>query len=73
MPRTPWTDAEPGVRTAVVVGNPRPASRTLAAATHLARELSGHEPQLVVDLATLGTALLEHDAPQVDDLAVSAK
>ena len=35
----------------VVVGNPKPASRTLAAATHVARELAGAEPDLVVDLA----------------------
>ncbi|WP_181311618.1 NADPH-dependent FMN reductase [Nocardioides campestrisoli] len=46
-------------RVAVVVGNPKPASRTLAAATHLARELSGGEPDLVVDLATLGGTLLD--------------
>lgn len=45
--------------TAVVVGNPKPASRTLAAATYVARELSGGEPDLVVDLATLGGALLD--------------
>lgn len=41
-------------RVAVVVGNPRPGSRTLAAAVHVARELSGGEsPGLVVDLADL--------------------
>jgi len=45
--------------TAVVVGNPKPASRTLAAATYVARELSGAEPDLVVDLATLGPAVLD--------------
>lgn len=45
-------------RVAVVVGNPKPASRTLAAALHVARELAG-EPDLVVDLATLGPALLD--------------
>ena len=44
---------------AVVVGNPRPRSRTLSAAVHVARELSGAEPDLVVDLATLGPALLD--------------
>jgi FMN reductase len=47
------------VTTAVIVGNPKPASRTLAAATYVARELSGAEPDLVVDLATLGPALLD--------------
>lgn len=45
--------------TAVVVGNPKPASRTLAAATHVARELTGAEPDLIVDLATLGPAVLD--------------
>jgi FMN reductase len=45
--------------TAVVVGNPKPASRTLSAATYLARELAGAEPDLVVDLAALGPALLD--------------
>ncbi|MGY2873290.1 FMN reductase [Marmoricola sp. URHA0025 HA25] len=48
--------------TAVLVGNPKPASRTLAAAIHVARELSGREPDVVVDLATLGGRLLDwHD------------
>jgi FMN reductase len=52
---------------AVVVGNPKPQSRTLAAATHLARELAG-EPDLVVDLADLGPALLDWADPEVTDL-----
>ena len=38
--------------TAAVVGNPKPASRTLAAATYVARELSGREADLVVDALT---------------------
>jgi FMN reductase len=44
---------------AVVVGNPKAASRTLAAATYVARSISGADPDLVVDLATLGPALLD--------------
>ena len=44
---------------AVVVGNPKPASRTLSAATYVARELTGAEPDLVVDLAALGPAVLD--------------
>jgi FMN reductase len=44
---------------AVVVGNPKPQSRTLDAATYVARELSGQEPDLVVDLAELGARLLD--------------
>ncbi len=54
-------------RVAVVVGNPKPASRTLEAATHLARELAG-EPDLVVDLATLGPALLDWADAHVTEL-----
>jgi FMN reductase len=52
---------------AVVVGNPKPQSRTLASALHVARELVG-EPDLVVDLAELGTALLDWEDTQVADL-----
>lgn len=54
--------------TAVLVGNPKAASRTLAAALHLHRELTGAEPGLVVDLATLGPALVDWSDPAVDDL-----
>jgi FMN reductase len=55
-------------RTAVVVGNPKPASRTLTAATHVARELTGADPDLVVDLATLGPAILDWSDEGVADL-----
>jgi FMN reductase len=55
-------------RTAVIVGNPKPGSRTLAAARHLARGLTPGEPDLVVDLATLGPALLDWDDPTVAGL-----
>jgi len=54
--------------TAVVVGNPKPASRTLAAATYLVREAVGAEPDLVVDLATVGGALLDWSDETVADL-----
>jgi FMN reductase len=53
---------------AVVVGNPRPGSRTLAAACRLAAELTGREPDLVVDLAVLGPALLDWQDPAVAGL-----
>jgi FMN reductase len=55
-------------RVAVVVGNPKAASRTLASATFLARELAGTEPDLVVDLATLGADLLDWASPDVAEL-----
>ena len=52
-------------RVAVVVGNPKPRSRTLRAAHHVARELVGRDPDLVVDLADLGPALLDRQDPAV--------
>ncbi|MCD9153426.1 NADPH-dependent FMN reductase [Aeromicrobium duanguangcaii] len=56
------------VRTAVVVGNPKPESRTLSAATYVARELTGSEPDLVIDLATLGAEVLDHGSARVAEL-----
>lgn len=61
------------LRTAVVVGNPRPGSRTLAAATHLATELTGHPPEVSIDLATVGGRLLDADAPEVDALVAEVR
>ena len=55
-------------RVAVVVGNPKPASRTLAAAGYVARQLAGREPDLTVDLAILGPALLDWADPEVAGL-----
>jgi FMN reductase len=43
---------------AVVTGNPKPRSRTLAAGIRLATAIGGGSPQVVVDLAVFGTALL---------------
>jgi FMN reductase len=59
--------APTSARVAVVVGNPRPGSRTLAAARHVATELAG-EPDLVVDLADLGTTILDWSDPTVAGL-----
>lgn len=60
----------PSSRVAVVVGNPKPQSRTLAAATYLAQQLVGREPDLVVDLADLGPRLLDwHDGVVADTVA----
>jgi FMN reductase len=53
--------------TVVVVGNPKPHSRTLAAATRVACELTG-EPDLVIDLAALGPAVLDWTDAVVTDL-----
>ncbi len=43
----------------VVVGNPKPRSRTLQAAELVATTLSGRAPDLSVDLAEFGPALLD--------------
>jgi FMN reductase len=58
-------------RTAVVVGNPKPDSRTLVAARSLASALTGREADLVVDLATLGPAILDWADPGIDDLVAA--
>ena len=42
----------------VVVGNPKPASRTLDAATNVASRLAGRPADVVIDLVELGPALL---------------
>ncbi|MGC4108851.1 MAG: NAD(P)H-dependent oxidoreductase [Nocardioides sp.] len=52
-------------RVAVVVGNPKAASRTLAAARYVAQTVVDHEPDLVLDLADLGPRLLDWADPEV--------
>lgn len=56
--------------TAVVVGNPKPASRTLSAALHVHREVTGAEPDVVVDLATVGRGLVDWADREVESLVV---
>ena len=52
------------MKIAVVVGNPKPNSKTLEAALLLARQIGG-EPHLVIDVATLGASLLEFGNAEV--------
>ncbi|GAA2058329.1 NADPH-dependent FMN reductase [Williamsia deligens] len=49
----------------VVAGNPKPASRTLDAATRLAHALTGAAPDHVVDVIILGAGLLGWGDPDV--------
>jgi FMN reductase len=42
----------------VVVGNPKPASRTLEATVRVARALTAREPDAVIDVVTLGAGLM---------------
>jgi FMN reductase len=44
--------------TVVVVGNPKPGSRTAHAATLLATALTGHRPDQIIDVVELGAGLL---------------
>lgn len=53
--------------TVVIVGNPKPESRTLSAAEYVARQLAG-EPDLVVDLARVGPAVLDWGDAEVNGL-----
>lgn len=61
--------------TTVLVGNPKPRSRTWEAAHRVVRELTGSEPDTAVDLADFGPALLDWSdaavAQAVDGLATT--
>lgn len=50
---------------AVVVGNPKPKSRTLEAAVNVAAELGGRPPATVIDVVDLGPGLLGWGDPDV--------
>jgi FMN reductase len=55
---------------AVVVGNPKPRSRTYQAAHLVADRLTGQPPDLSIDLTDVGAALLDWtDAPVADLVA----
>ena len=67
------------MRVSVVVGNPKPQSRTLTAALHVVRRISGDDASEadlhVLDLAGLGPSLLDRKDPAVTghvDRAASA-
>lgn len=60
---SPRSDAP---RAGIVVGNPKPASRTFQAAQRLAEQLTGHGPDPAVDLASFGTRLLDWSDTEVD-------
>jgi FMN reductase len=51
--------------TVVVVGNPKPGSRTRRAGELVAERLAGTAPTTVIELAELGAALLSWDDPRV--------
>src|SRR3954471_6950658 len=53
-----WDSGGSSMTTAVVVGNPKPASRTLDAAVMVAERVTGQAQDVVIDVVTLGTGLL---------------
>ena len=53
--------------TIVLVGNPRPGSRTARAALRVAEVLTPGTVPRLVDLAVLGPAVLDPEAPEVKD------
>jgi FMN reductase len=58
---------------AVVVGNPKPASRTLDAATRVATRLAGETPGVVIDVVSLGAALLTWGDPAVNEAVAAVR
>lgn len=59
------------VTTAIVVGNPKPRSRTYEAAHLVVSELTGREPDLAIDLVDFGAALLDGSHPSIADAVTS--
>jgi FMN reductase len=65
--QTPAFVLPAGLRAGIVVGNPKPASRTLHAAAYVAEQLTGRAPDPAVDLAAFGPALLDWSDTAVDE------
>jgi FMN reductase len=59
--------------TVVVVGNPKPMSRTRAAAELVAEKLTGVAPQHVIDVVDLGAGLLGWGDPKVAEAKAIVK
>jgi FMN reductase len=57
----------------VVVGNPKPRSRTYQAANLVAERLSGAAPDLAVDLVELGPALLDWSSSRVAETVAAVQ
>ncbi|MDR7279098.1 NADPH-dependent FMN reductase [Catenuloplanes atrovinosus] len=58
---------------AVVAGNPKPKSRTLAAGVLLAQTLTGAAPDLVIDVIDLGPGLLGWGDPAVAEAVAAVR
>jgi len=71
----PSRSQEIGVRVnvVVVVGNPKPRSRTFEAAHLVAEKLTGQPVNLSIDLTDLGAALVDWSDAGVADLVNAVK
>jgi FMN reductase len=58
---------------AVVVGNPKPRSRTYQAAHLVAEKLAGRQADLSIDLADLGGALLDWSDASIGDVVTAVQ
>ncbi|WP_213956656.1 MULTISPECIES: NADPH-dependent FMN reductase [unclassified Variovorax] len=54
------------MNTTIVVGNPKPRSRTASAAAQLAKAFAGHDGATLIDVVDLGPALLGWNEPVVE-------
>jgi FMN reductase len=61
------------VSTVVVVGNPKPRSRTRAAAEVVAERLTGAAPDRVIDVVDLGAGLLGWGDPAVGEAVAAVR
>lgn len=57
--------------TAIVVGNPKPQSRTLEAARLVVRQLTGADPDISLDLVDFGADILDWSSASVADSIAS--
>lgn len=64
---------ESGLRTVAVVGNPKPQSRTRAAAEQLTEQLTGRGAERVIDVIDLGAGLLGWGSAAVADAVGSVR
>jgi FMN reductase len=64
---------EQTVTVTVLVGNPKPRSRTYQAAHLVAERLAGQPADLSIDLADVGAALLDWSDPGVADLVAAVR
>jgi FMN reductase len=67
------TDWSSTMTVGIVVGNPKPRSRTYGAAELVARSLTGREPDFALDLADFGAGLLDWSDARVAEAVEQVK